>query len=306
MISGKLRSFIDKEIGSVYNTCFLSDKNNDVFLLETKHEDFILKIYKQKGLHQDIELYARKTLGDADFIRQMVLFDNSRNIIDTDFAIFKHYRGHTLLHIINENRLHEYDLEKIGKQIAQVLLHITRHTIKGCGFIDSEGRTSHMDWISFLLDYQTPTIRSLMKSNLDPTIYNKMYDFIISNHELLNCIDYSLCPIDLNMDNFLITHSSKVVFLDVGGMIAGNLLMSIGEYSGHTFGTPLHDVVLKCFDFSDDHLRQVHLYAAMMNLNVLAFIAKNKLGDLYKAKPWGNNMTFIESIDTHMQVVANR
>jgi len=91
--------------------------------------------------------------------------------------------------------------------------------------------------------------------------------------------------------------------LDVGGMISGNLMLSLGEYSGHTFGTPLHDVVLKCFNFSNEHLRQIHLYAAMMNLNVLAFIAKNKLGDLCKVKPWGNEMTFVESISQHMQLI---
>lgn len=305
MISNTLRSLISKEVGPVSRIDPLSNKNNEVFVVETKRDSFILKIYKEKGLHKDIELYVRKVIGDEDFIRKLILFDDSKKIVNEDFALFRHYKGRTLLDIINEKRLDEHNLDKIGEQIANLLLLITKHSVAGCGFIDSEGRTSHGDWISFLLDYQTPTVRSLLKANFDKNICHRIYDLIISYHEQLNFDSYSLCPIDLNMDNFLVTDSDKVVFLDVGGMISGSLKLSLGEFSGHTFGTPLHDVVWKFFDFSDQDLKQIHLYAAMMNLNVLAFIAKNNLGDLYRVRPWGNERTFVELINKHMRLANN-
>lgn len=295
--------FLSNKIGSPIDYNLISSTNNYVYLLKTDRGVYVLKVYANKGVHHDIENFVRKTIGDSNFFRPLIFADDSQELFPFSFTLFTYIEGKTLRQLIQSGEIKLYDLPGIAKQIADFIKIISSYEMNGCGYLKPDGTSSHESWLIFLFDYQTKTVVDLLNASIDPWYCRELYAFLVNNFASFQAINkFFLIPIDLNFDNFLITSDGKVVALDVGGVASGPLLFSLGEFVGHSYTTQLCSDFLSNFSLTPEEKKSVHFYAMLMNMNVLAFIARYKLSPLNEAKPWGNQTTFLDLIEQNYQI----
>jgi len=293
----KWKVFIINNYGRIERVKSLTTGANNVFKVAAGGKRLVVKIYLNKGYHEDNELSLRRLLGRTKYFRN-ILSDQGKE----GYVVFEFSRGKTLFSINQRSVWGSYHIDKISEKIRGYFLLLSKKTYKKCGFLGKKKSPDCNSWFDFLLKYQTNTVIQLEKYSFMTDRLSKLYNAVLRNHDVLcKKSNFCLIPIDLNFKNILICRSSNDIKILSGATMSGDFLYGLGQWFGHVYKTPLEGSFIKSFNLSPNDKQILHLYALISNLNVLSFVSKFTKIEIKKARPWGNKRTFLELIDLHLQ-----
>ena len=82
--------------------------------------------------------------------------------------------------------------------------------------------------------------------------------------------------------------------------------MGIGELVAHSYGTIIYDKLMENMNATELQKRKLSIDGTLSSLNVMAFLVKNRIGDIEKSKPFGNTHTFFELVNGHLKIIDDR
>ena len=101
----------------------------------------------------------------------------------------------------------------------------------------------------------------------------------------------------------MITEQGEIKIIDPGAIVSAPLNMGLGELVAHSYGTIIYDKLMKNMQVTKSQKRKLSIYAILSSLNVMAFLVRNRIGDIERSKPFGNTHTFFELIEGHLKVI---
>jgi aminoglycoside phosphotransferase (APT) family kinase protein len=298
-ILGKITSF-EKMPGS----------NNDVTHIKTKKGDFIVKIYdesRSKRTSQGREIQMVKLLQGLSETRKMVFSDTTREKIRHEFAVFDYVEGHTLRLLVENNAMNKVQLEDVTNQIFNLIKKISQIETQQFGRLDESGlRGSSETWIGFLENMQRTAIQTLKSAGLfSDSVYSVPQEILGKYGHGFALEDPRLIPMDLNMNNILITPDYKVKFIDLKTFWSGDPLFPLSHFYALTDGTKLGDAFLARLSADPTDSLKMRYYALLDLFHALAYITRidSKAGK--KARPWGNPNKFVDLIKKHVSYLKS-
>ena len=267
----------------------VSSTSNIVYRIETdKYGIVYAKVYLNKSSHTDNELKLYDIL-DNKYLKELVTYSYNPKI-----AIFKELKGKTLDELsekeINENK------DIIIDSVIDFYESISERKITNYGFLDDELIGKYKTFKEFIIERQKNTQKILK----DYDLLNNIFDLIYEKYDYLINEDNSLVPIDTNMKNIMIINNN-IKFIDPGELISAPKLMGYGDFTAHIYKTCLFDTLLERLVITKEDLYRLRIYAIFSSLNILAFLKKLGIDDLYNVIPYGNKYTFCELISDHLK-----
>lgn len=283
----------------------LSSQNNLVYLIGTDKREYVAKFYDTKGIHFDNELLLSEALPSRSrkYLKDLMWMDDSRKNVDLPYAVFEKLKGRTLEETISNKGLTTEDYRKIASDILEFLEGAFSIKSEKFGYLRGSFKGSHESWMDFMIDYQIPTIKTLLTHPQTRQFAKIPFRLLSEDYQRFNTSQSEVVPIDLNMRNIMITQGGELKIVDPGAIISGNRLASFGEFMAHTFTTPLYEAMNEVAEIDKDTKETIRRFAVLSNLNVLAFIVRNGAKNLTETKPFGNPNTFFYLIDTNLNKI---
>jgi len=298
------RNEIEKALGKkVVNDELLSSGNNLVYLVQLSDRQVVAKFLRTKGLHDDNEILLGESMPSEarKYLKSVLHADDSKSDIDVSYAVFEKVEGNVLLEALKSGELDDKQLRKVAEDIQGFLEGAFSIDTERFGYLKGSLVGSHDTWMGFMFDYQIPTTRTFMAHPQTRKYVGLPFKMIGDSYEIFDSSEQVVVPIDLNLTNFMITPQGNLKVVDPGSIISGNRLASYGEFTAHTYGTPLYQKMQEVAGIRGDLETTVRGLAALSNMNVLAFVVRSGAKDLTSIKPWGNPNTFFDLIDGHVE-----
>ena len=285
----------------------IASGSNNVFKLIDEHDKkYLFKEYINRGTHSDSEPELYKLLKNPDFLRKQIAVDSSKENYPEKFGLYEYIDGITLFDIIRDDKLVNYNIAEIVKQVITIIRYFTEIPAEGFGKVDliEEVFGDTKDWIKFLTLYHESSIDRIKLKH--PSIAEeaskllKQIPSIIGKDEILPVI----IPCDLNTKNILITQDNKL-FLLSGAIMAADEGYGFTQFLSHLYKTPLADEMIKQLKVDKDQLQKLHLYCSISNYNVMAFVSEYTDLNPESSIPWGNSHSFSELLGEHMTAIGD-
>lgn len=274
----------------------LSDSRSDVIRVRgVSGADYAVKLYPD-GLASNLEPLAYRLLaGTAGLRRRFASGD--------DFLITEYRRGRILAEATHDDDL---NAGSVAGQIMSFVRSCARIRVEGFGEPDAALRGSASSWPGYLAGYFDGIARRLaalpdeVQAALKPA-HRALHDHLAAHTESLEAVRPVLVPVDLNLANFLMTDDDQVVVLDLKTFWLADPLLALGEWTAHTYGTPLHGAVVKAWGaLTAEEVRRVRFYALLATVDIELFIAEASGADPRDAVPWGNAVPFGRLGEAHL------
>lgn len=291
---------LESAVGKVDSIDILSGTNNLVCKFRSQNKELVAKFYLNKGTHVDNELFLYSVLPKEahSFLKELVVSDESRRQIQVPFAVFEQLEGKSVLDHVKEGSMDRSLAHAVIKDLHDFLDLCFRVRPSRFGYLKGSLEGSHDSYLDFVFDYQVPTSRTLFHNPTTAKLSDLPFRIVQAYRETFDISLARLCPIDLNLSNLYVCNR-RLKIIDPGGVIAGPPFASYGEFIGHTYGEELCAELMASFPRDEHELKILHSCAALSNMNVLAFIVRNKICPPEQARPWGNKRTFIDLINEH-------
>ncbi len=301
-----ISELVQLKIGDILDFKKMSGGSNEIFYIKTNHGEFIVKIYNEDSSQRtnlSREIQMSSILKDFPEIRSLVFSDTTRSQIPYEFAIFEYVDGQTLRFLVENNLLTDEQLEVIADQIFDLIKRIIEIATKKFGQLDESGLIgTSQSWVDFLGGMQDPTTKTFENSNLFPDKEYLIPQAVLDKHKsVFELDDPRLIPMDLNIDNIIVTPDQKIKFIDPETFWSGDPLCAFAQFYALTKGTILGDKFFGNLELSPDDEFKVRLYALLDNLNVLAFITRVNPEGAKEAKPYGNPNKFFDLINENVK-----
>jgi len=296
---------IENLVGNITSFEKITRGSNEIFYAKTEKGEFIVKIYNEdrsQRTNLSREIQMSRLLKNLPEIRGMVFSDVTRKTIPYEFAIFDYVEGQTLRSLVESGSLNEKQLEDIADQIFTLIKKITKIPTENFGQLDESGTKGTSEtWVGFLEDMQEPTTETFRDSSILPaSIYLAPQSILDKHKDKFVLKSPKLIPMDLNIDNIIITPDQRIKFIDPETFWSGDSLCAYSQFYALTKGTPLGDRFASKLPLSSDDEFKMRFYALLDNLNVLAYITRISPEVVKEAKPWGNPNKFIDLIKEHI------
>lgn len=295
------------EVGEPLSIEDIPNSRNFLFRAsERAGPQYVVKVYaRTMELIGNCEQVAYERLQGNGFVRRC--FGISRGGQGRPaWAIFEYVPGTTLLEAIE--RL-QGDPELEQRVVGSILAFIEQCTaigLPGYGDITVEFHGRYSAWKEFL-DYCLERLEESVREVRDAEVHGVaqrglagLRRFRVSADDFLGTRPSCFVPVDLNMSNFLIGDDGRIVALDLENFLAADPLLALGEWTGHTFGTTRYETMMRLsVPLTGIEQACVRFYALLSNLDVLMYIANNRVADPKSARPWGNPNRFCDLIQIH-------
>lgn len=300
-----IRKQVEQQIGDITFFEKIPKGSNEIFFIRTGERKLIVKIYNEKKSQRtnlSREIQMTELLKNLPEIRKMLFSNVTRSNSPHEFAVFDYIEGQSLRSLVESGLLSEEQLEDISGQIFDLINKISRTTTVGFGQVDESGIKGMSEtWPDFLETMQDPTIKTFEDSGtLPPSVYLAPRRILAKYKDKFMLDSPKLIPMDLNIDNIIITPDSKIKFIDPETFWSGDPLCAYAQFYALTRGTPLGEKFIGKLSLSEDNEFRVRFYALLDNLNVLGYITRIDPGATMNAKPWGNPNKFIDLINDHI------
>lgn len=283
----------------------ISDTNNLVYQVTTgSGQRLLAKFYTTKGLHSDNDVNLRSVLPPSAqvYLRDVITAGETPGDRPVRYAVFEYVQGKTLL----ESPPKGGEVQLIVKEVLRYLWAVTDLPTHNFGYLRETLEGSHSSWLSFLLEYQLPTVSSLLRHPSTRGLATIPYIVVERvSQDLTSPVQSRLCPIDLNLANLLVTPKGRLVVLDPGSVVAGPPEAAYGQFLAEVYGTRLGAALLAGLPA---HLRTDQLLgqAALSSLNVLGFIIRNSKRHPANVTPWGNPRTYLDLLQEYLRRLGIR
>lgn len=298
-------SFIRQKLGSVQEIELISETKNRVYKVKAEKKVYLFKLLSlQSSLINNNESAIYKYLSHSAFIRNCV--GKSSEDEDVQYVITEYVEGCTLIELLKQ----DVDIQKYMEDIYMYLEDCREIQVEGFGPLHSGLKGNFDSWYKFLQAYLRDALSQL--NTLQPTsslkkmkeIHDFLSNYLESNQTYFQGVKPTLIPIDLNLSNFLVTDSDKLLVLDLDAFWGGDALLAIGEFVGHSYGMEYYYPFIEMYSHLLPEERSIiHFYAILSNFDVLKYILFNSIENIEDSAPWGNRATFLELVNTHRSLL---
>jgi len=291
----KILAFVSRIMGTITEVKKLKSVTNDVYKIKNNNE-YIVKIYLNRGLTSDLDLKITKRFGDFNGVMKRNFL--SGRIGGVNFVVVEYIKGKLLSNIIYRINPSEY-----YRQLCNFLMECGKIKTKKYGRLKNSLDGSYKNWLRFLLDleediyYRSNDFEKLVGINLC-----KLKEFTI---DLLKKrkICSVLIPVDLNLSNFIITKGGKVRAIEIGSWFAGDPLFPYCLLLTHAWKTPLYNQIIKDKPIQED-TRISLFYSLLESLSVISFNKKIYPSKLKTLKPFGNKLSFMNIMEEQKKLIG--
>lgn len=296
---------IEKSIQSnISDVELVSNSNNIVIKYKKDNKTYFSKFYQNNATHVDNEvmLYEKIPEEGKKYLKNLV-YSNLTTDDKTKFAIFKEVKGKTLAEMLESNEVSEGLADRVAKSILNYFSIVSRIKTNKYGNLDNNLEGNYDSYLKYLYEYQFPTTETLFLNSKTRKLSSLPYTLLSENAEILDEGYSCVTPIDSNFKNIMITEQGEIKIIDPGAIVSAPLNMGLGELVAHSYGTIIYDKLMENMQATESQKRKLSLYGVLSSLNVMAFLVRNRIGDIEKSKPFGNTHTFFELIEGHLGVI---
>lgn len=296
-------------VGEPVDMSVIPNSRNYLFRVHADNgREYVVKVYASTSeLIGRCEAVAYDRLKGSRFVRECIGIDHGRAGAPA-WAIFEYVRGETLLDSIDRLQADPQAERSVMREVVRFVRDCTALGVQGYGDIDARFRGERATWLDFLEHYLEHLGQSIRKVE-DGAVREQMergmrclQHFVVHAADFMRARPSTFVPVDLNMANFLIGRDDRLVALDLENFLAGDPLLALGEWAGHTFGTSRYDAFMKAWgDLSDIEMASVRFYALLCNMDVLMYIVNNRIAAVGEARPWGNPNRFVHLVGCHIE-----
>ena len=296
---------IEKSIQSnISDVELVSNSNNIVIKYKKDNKTYFSKFYQNNATHVDNEvmLYEKIPEEGKKYLKNLV-YSNLTTDDKTKFAIFKEVKGKTLAEMLENNEVSEGLADRVAKSMLNYFSIVSRIKTNKYGNLDNNLDGKYDSYLKYLYEYQFPTTETLFLNSKTRKLSSLPYTLLSENAEILDEGYSCVTPIDSNFKNIMITEQGKIKIIDPGAIVSAPLNMGLGELVAHSYGTIIYDKLMENMQATESQKRKLSVYGILSSLNVMAFLVRNRIGDIEKSKPFGNTHTFFELIEGHLGVI---
>ena len=296
---------IEKSIQSkISDVELVSSSNNIVIKYKKDDKTYFAKFYQNNATHVDNEvmLYEKIPEEGKKYLKNLV-YSNFATDDKTSFAIFEEVKGKTLAEMLENNKVSERLADRVARGILNYFSIVSRIKTNKYGNLENNLDGKYDSYLKYLYEYQFPTTETLFLNNKTRKLSSLPYTLLAENAEFLDEGYSCVTPIDSNFKNIMITEQEEIKIIDPGALVSAPLNMGLGELVAHSYGTIIYDKLIENMQATESQKRKLSIYGILSSLNVMAFLVKNRIGDIEKSKPFGNTHTFFELIEGHLGVI---
>lgn len=304
-----VKKIVHKELGQFKEVKKLGNtKNEAYYVLLENCEEYIVKIFcNENMISKNTEFIIYEHLKDRDFLKSVKVICKWSEEYKCSYIITEYIQGETLLEKINNKSFTDEELKVYVHHIKEYLSYCSQIKTTNFGNLDENLNGMCSSWTKQLKGFLAYSKEKLLEQD---TITSDVQVLLNANQEILNVLEEErvyfenvtpvLTPIDLNMSNFLVSTQGRFIVLDVDAFWSGDYLLAIGELVAHIYGTKIFSYFLEEFEeVYRDKSSKIHFYSLVSSYSVLFFIWSNT-GSIRDAKPWGNEIKYIELLNTHI------
>ena len=296
---------IEKSIQSkISNVKLVSTSNNIVIKYKKDDNTYFAKFYQNNATHVDNEVMLYKTIPEEGkkYLKNLV-YSNFATNEKTRFAIFEEVKGKTLAEMLENNEISDILANKVAREILNYFSIVSKIRTNKYGNLENNLNGKYDSFLKYLYEYQFPTTETLFLNSKTRKLSSLPYTLLAENAENLDEGYSCVTPIDSNFKNIMITEQGEIKIIDPGAIVSAPLNMGLGELVAHSYGTIIYDKLMKNMQVTKSQKRKLSIYAILSSLNVMAFLVRNRIGDIERSKPFGNTHTFFELIEGHLKVI---
>lgn len=296
---------IEKSIQSnISDVELVSNSNNIVIKYKKDNKTYFSKFYQNNATHVDNEvmLYEKIPEEGKKYLKNLV-YSNLTTGDKTKFAIFEEVKGKTLAEMLENNEVSEGLADRVAKSMLNYFSIVSRIKTNKYGNLDNNLDGKYDSYLKYLYEYQFPTTETLFLNSKTRKLSSLPYTLLAENAEILDEGYSCVTPIDSNFKNIMITEQGEIKIIDPGAIVSAPLNMGLGELVAHSYGTIIYDKLMENMQATESQKRKLSVYGILSSLNVMAFLVRNRIGDIEKSKPFGNTHTFFELIEGHLGVI---
>ncbi len=296
---------IEKSIQSkISNVKLVSTSNNIVIKYKKDDNTYFAKFYQNNATHVDNEVMLYKTIPEEGkkYLKNLV-YSNFATNEKTRFAIFEEVKGKTLAEMLENNEISDILANKVAREILNYFSIVSKIRTNKYGNLENNLNGKYDSFLKYLYEYQFPTTETLFLNSKTRKLSSLPYTLLAENAEILDEGYSCVTPIDSNFKNIMITEQGEIKIIDPGAIVSAPLNMGLGELVAHSYGTIIYDKLMKNMQVTKSQKRKLSIYAILSSLNVMAFLVRNRIGDIERSKPFGNTHTFFELIEGHLKVI---
>lgn len=232
-----------------------------------------------------------------------LVYSNFATNEKTRFAIFEEVKGKTLAEMLENNEISDILANKVAREILNYFSIVSKIRTNKYGNLENNLNGKYDSFLKYLYEYQFPTTETLFLNSKTRKLSSLPYTLLAENAEILDEGYSCVTPIDSNFKNIMITEQGEIKIIDPGAIVSAPLNMGLGELVAHSYGTIIYDKLMKNMQVTKSQKRKLSIYAILSSLNVMAFLVRNRIGDIERSKPFGNTHTFFELIEGHLKVI---
>ena len=277
----------------------VSDAHNIVFKFTYDGQCYYATFYRDGNathIDNEILLYNTIPIKGKKYLKTLVLFNNE--IESESFAIFKEEKGKLLSDMLINGEVTDELSENIANSLIEYFSIISTITTKNYGNLSNSYEGNYSTFLEYLRDYQIKTVDTLSKNDKTRTL--SLYPrYLIDKYSRILDEGYScVTPIDSNFNNIMITEKNEVKIIDPGAIVSAPINMGLGELTAHSYGTVIYEKLIKGLNASPQEVQRLSIYAILSLLNII--------GDIEKSKPFGNQKTFFDLINEHLEIIEHQ
>lgn len=301
--ANKIEEILQTKISDVE---MVSNSNNIVIRYKIDATTYFAKFYQNKSIHMDNEIMLYKVLPEEGkkYLKTLV-YSNFDTDEQQKIAIFEEVKGKTLAEILENGQISEKAADKIAKEILKYFSIISKVRTNKYGNLKNSLEGQYDSYLKYLYEYQFQTTQTLFLDKRTRKLSSLPYVLLAENAESLDEGYSCLTPIDSNFKNIMITNEGNVKIVDPGAVVSAPLNMGLGELVAHSYGTIIYDKLMGNMNITESQKRKLSIYATLSSLNIMAFLVRNKIGDIEKSKPFGNSNTFFDLLDGHLKLIES-
>lgn len=279
---------MSRKIGPINKVERLESVTNEVYKIRNNNE-YILKIYSNKGPYLDTDLKIIKSFGNLNgTMRKIYLSGRNEGV---NFAVLEYIKGKMLSDVVYKKNSSEY-----CKELFNFFKFCSKIRIKKYGRINNSLNGTYKNWTSFVLDLEKRIYER--SANFYKLVGIDLQELKSLTNKLLKHrkISSALIPADVNLSNFIIAKNEKLRAIEIGSWFSGDYLLPYGVLLTHIWKTPLHDYILTN-NLIKKNIRIVLLYSLLESLSVISFNKRQYPHKLKTLKPFGNKELFINILN---------
>jgi hypothetical protein len=296
----------------------LQNSANETFIVTITNENsankIFLKVYapSEGRAVKSCELWIRDILPLSVPAPQILALgcDGEKNYLVSTFI-----DGITLLEKVGQSSIMPPDLILLSRQLISFIRDCAAIHMEGFGSIDKESRKGQYSTLTKFIqnniknaselfdraDMEDKEIRGYVEHYL--RILNQ---YVEDNSDYLEASSSRLIPLDLNLNNFIVTIENQVFMTDLESFAAADPLLAFGELYGHVYHSSFGEFFVEEYEkFNEEEQSRIHFYALLSNFNVFCFCAAYKVSNLKELTPWGNPHSFLSLMAAHEEKIEN-